>query len=89
MKNRLFILILALLAGTVRAEEQKPNWTLTEEEKKQLAWAIQLLTESGALSKDENQCMTFDQDLIEELKKAGLLKSGDSKLMTFCVGSGQ
>ena len=87
MKNKLFILTLALLAGSVKADEQKHTWNLSYEEKKQLAWAIKILAYTGALRVDENKCMSFDPDLIDELRKSGFLKKGDSKLMTFCVGS--
>jgi hypothetical protein len=80
------ILALALVAQTASADPAKLA-KLTDEQKREIAFAIQILSETGSLSADENKCAQFDSDIIEELQRAGLLHGGRSQLMSICIGA--
>ena len=89
MKNKNLTVILAALTltGAAAAQDGKPKIVFTPSEKAEIAWAIKVLSEAEILKADENGCAKFDYDFIEDLKKTGLLKEGDSKVSTVCIGS--
>ncbi len=94
MKNKNVMIALAILATAFRAHGQqstqspattvKPSLTLME--KQEVAWALQVLIQAGAISNGPNQCVEFDSALINDLKNLGLLNGGDSSLSLVCVG---
>ncbi len=61
--------------------------SLTIEQKREIAWAIRVLAETKVVSRDQNMCAQFDQDIIEELFRLGLLNKGESIMRSICIGT--
>lgn len=89
MKKAAIVLSVLLLVESLQlsAEGAKIK-TLTQIEKEQIAWAINILMATGTLKVDENKCTKFDSEIIKQLKEAGLFKEDDSRLMSICVDMG-
>ena len=54
----------------------------------QIAWAIKILGETKTLSVSENQCVSFDQDILSLLEAEGQIQRGGVHPTTVCFGGG-
>ena len=89
MKNSLIIIITALLGiGPSSYADEAQAKKLTPLQLKQIAWAIRLLGETKTLSVSENQCVSFDQDILSLLEAEGQIQNGDVHPTTVCFGGG-
>ncbi len=61
---------------------------LTPLQKVQIAWAIKILGETKTLSVNQNQCVQFDQDILNVLEAEGHVQPGGAQPTTICVGGG-
>lgn len=87
MKYSTLLIAFALMASNAHSAEETGKSSLSELEREQIALAIKILVYSGTIKADANSCVQFDHDLLMELKKADLLKTDNSKLMSICIGS--
>lgn len=86
--KKLFLLLLAALTQPMSAfGDTQPQKTFTTDQKQLIAAAIKILADSGTLRADANKCAQFDGDLIDDLKKNGLLTIEDSENGSVCVGA--
>lgn len=89
MKKSLMIIITALLGvGPSSFADEAQAKKLTPLQLKQIAWAIRLLGETKTLSVSENQCVSFDQDILSLLETEGQIQKGDVHPTTVCFGGG-
>ncbi len=89
MKKSLMIIITALLGvGPSSFADEAQAKKLTPLQLKQIAWAIRLLGETKTLSVSENQCVSFDQDILSLLEAEGQIQNGDVHPTTVCFGGG-
>lgn len=89
MKKSLLIIITALLGvGPSSFADEAQAKKLTPLQLKQIAWAIRLLGETKTLSVSENQCVSFDQDILSLLEAEGQIQNGDVHPTTVCFGGG-
>ena len=87
MKQAIIALILTLvLASQMSKADPVKAANLTDEQRRQIAWAIMLLVDTGAMAQDQNKCTKFDPDIIKDLFNQGLLKPGDSRITSICIG---
>jgi hypothetical protein len=90
MKKTLSTFVLALvLAGQSAPADPNRAAKLTPEQKRQIAWAILVLADTGAIYRDQNMCTKFDPDIIQQLMNEGLLQKGDSRISSICIGATQ
>ena len=83
------IIITALLGvGPSSFADEAQAKKLTPLQLKQIAWAIRLLGETKTLSVSENQCVSFDQDILSLLEAEGQIQNGDVHPTTVCFGGG-
>lgn len=68
----------------VKSQPERPGAPNNEA----IADAINVLVDEHVLIVDAKECMQFDGDIIAQLKQLGLLKNGDSQLLTICIGAG-
>lgn len=89
MKKSLMIIVTALLGiGPSSFASETQAKKLTPLQLKQIAWAIKLLGETKTLSVSENQCVSFDQDILSLLEAEGQIQNGDAHPTTVCFGGG-
>lgn len=89
MKKALVVLIAGMLGvnPSVFADEAQAK-KLTPLQRQQIAWAIKILGQTKTLSVSENQCVSFDQDILSLLEAEGQIQNGDAHPTTVCFGGG-
>ena len=89
MKKALVVLIAGILgvSPSVFADEAQAK-KLTPLQRQQIAWAIKLLGQTKTLTTSENQCVSFDQDILSLLEVEGRIQNGDAQPNTVCFGGG-
>lgn len=89
MKKTIMIFIASLLgvSASSLADEAHAK-KLTPLQLRQIAWAIKILGETKALSTTENQCVSFDQDILSLLEAEGQIQNGGTQPTTVCFGGG-
>nr|BFD65287.1 hypothetical protein HAGR004_03090 [Bdellovibrio sp. HAGR004] len=89
MKKTIMIFITGLLgvSSSSLADEAQAK-KLTVLQLRQIAWAIKILGETKTLSTTENQCVSFDQDILSLLEAEGQIQNGDVHPTTVCFGGG-
>lgn len=88
MKKAHILLVLVLLVGLndAKAEEIQQQRDL-KLEKQQLAWAISILAQAGALKQDQDSKVHINPDLIEMLKRENLLSKDGAETSSVCPDS--
>ena len=89
MKKTTMIILASLMGLSVSSmanEEQAKK--LTPLQLKQIAWAMKILGETKALGVSENQCISFDQDILSLLEAEGHIQNGGTQPTTVCFGGG-
>lgn len=82
------ILILALVLVVNASHGEAPSQEeLTLAERQQIAWAIQILLNYNILIPTENRCVEFKPGIFQRLQNEGLLRKGNSTMMSICIGS--
>ncbi len=76
------VLVLGAQSALAFATERR---ALTTEEKREIAWAIQILRTSKALAKTYDQKIQIKASVIDELRADGLLTNDDSRLSGICI----
>lgn len=85
MKKITVLLILTVMVGLNEANaEEIYQQKLSALEKQQLAWAISILAQAGALQKDEKSSLQISPDLIEMLRRENLLSKDNSQISSIC-----
>ena len=89
MKKKLLIFVTALMGLNLNAlADGEQAKKLTPLQKVQIAWAIKILGETKALTVNQNQCVQFDQDILNVLEAEGHVQPGGAQPTTICVGGG-
>lgn len=89
MKKKLLIFTAALMGLNLNAlADAEQAKKLTPLQKVQIAWAIKILGETKTLSVNQNQCVQFDQDILNVLEAEGHVQPGSAQPTTICVGGG-
>ena len=89
MKKTIMIFIASLLgvsASSLADEAQAKK--LTPLQLRQIAWAIKILGDTKTLSASDNQCVSFDQDILSLLEAEGQVHNGGTQPTTVCFGGG-
>lgn len=89
MKKTIMIFIAGLIgvsASSLADEAQAKK--LTPLQLRQIAWAIKILGETKTFSASENQCVSFDQDILNLLEAEGQINNGGTQPTTVCFGGG-
>lgn len=88
MKKTILIVVAALIGVNVAAfADAEQAKKLTPLQKAQIAWAIRILGETKTLTINQNQCVEFDQDILNVLESEGHIQSGGAHPTTICVGA--
>lgn len=87
MKKSLIVFIAGILGlnPSVFADEAQAK-KLTLLQRQQIARAIKVLVQTKTLTSSENQCVSFDQDILDLLEAEGQIQSGDAQPNTICIG---
>ena len=89
MKKSLLIMIAGMLGiGSSSFADEAQAKKLTPFQLTQIAWAIKLLGETKTLSVSENQCVSFDQNILILLEAEGQIQRGGVHPTTVCFGGG-
>lgn len=87
MNKVVITLILLLTVNSGYGETTHQEETLSVEERQQVAWAIEVLAKYKVLTSNEVNCIEVKTSLIEKLQNEGLLKKGNTPMMSICIGS--
>lgn len=86
--RKTLLLIFAGIIGvefTALADADRAS-KLTPLQKSQIAWAIKILGDTKALTVNQNQCVEFDQDILNVLESEGHIEQGGVQPNTICIG---
>lgn len=73
------------LTGVVKADIEKAR-SMTPDQSKKVAEALETLKDAGIVTKYENGCYDFDKDVIQKLKSEGLIINKRPQVQTICGG---
>lgn len=79
--------ILLLMVNSSYGETTHQEEPLSIEERQQVAWALEVLAKYKVLTSNEVNCIEVKTNLIEKLQNEGLLKKGNTPMMSICIGS--
>lgn len=88
MKKTILIVVAALIGVNITAiADAEQAKKLTPLQKAQIAWAIRILGETKTITLNQNQCIEFDQDILNVLEAEGHIQSGGAQPSSICVGA--
>ncbi len=88
MKKTIFIALAALIGVELSAfADTEQAKKLSPLQKAQIAWAIKILGDTKTLTTNQNQCVQFDQDVLNTLQEQGQIQQGGAQPNVICVGS--
>lgn len=88
MKKTVLIITAALIGVNLNAlADVEQAKKLTPLQKVQIAWAIRILGETKTLTINQNQCVEFDQDILNVLEAEGHVQPGGAQPTSICVGA--
>lgn len=85
-KGTLILIAALMLAGQSGfANEAEGKQTLTPDDKRELAWAIQILLESKSLKRTTDDQIQIKSSVLDELRAGGLLDVNGSRVSAICI----
>lgn len=88
MKKTLLLIVAGIIGVefSALADAERAS-KLTPLQKQQIAWAIKILGETKTLTVNPNQCVQFDEDILNVLEAEGQIQRGGAQPDTICVGA--
>lgn len=87
MKKAILLILAGVFGGSITAfgDVDRAN-KLTLIQKQQISWALKILGKTKTLSKNQNQCLELDQDILDVLESEGHIVQRGTHPTTICVG---